>query len=64
MVQQPATATPGSCGTAFLRAAVTLRYFFERATPEWLVPLRDAGFFSLPPKPVLHDDMGTLEVPP
>ena len=63
-VQQPGRGHAGQLRDGFPQNHVTLRYFFERATPEWLVPLRDAGFFSSPPEPVLHDDTGTLEVPP
>jgi hypothetical protein len=63
-VKQPGRGHVGQLRDGFPQNHVTLRYFFERAAPEWLVPLRDAGFFSSPPKPVLHDDTGTLEVPP
>ena len=63
-VQQPRRGHAGQLRDGFPQNHVTLRYFFERATPEWLVPLRDAGFFSSPPEPVPHDDTGTLEVPP
>ena len=62
-VQQPGRGHVGQLRDGFPQNHVTLRYFFERATPQWLVPLRDAGFFSSPPEPVLHDT-GTLEVPP
>ena len=63
-VQQPGRGHAGQLRDGFPQNHVTLRYFFERATPEWLVPLRDAGFFSSPPQPVPHDDTGRLEVPP
>lgn len=63
-VQQPGRGHAGQLRDGFPQNHVTLRYFFERATSEWLIPLRNAGFFSSPPKPVLHDDTGTLEVPP
>ena len=63
-VQQPGRGHAGQLRDGFPQNHVTLRYFFERATPEWLVPLRDAGFFSSPPEPVPHDDTGRLEVPP
>ena len=63
-VQQPGRGHAGQLRDGFPQNHVTLRYFFERAAPEWLVPLRDAGFFSSPPEPVPHDDTGTLDVPP
>ena len=63
-VQQPGRGHAGQLRDGFPQNHVTLRYFFERATPEWLVPLRDAEFFSSPPEPVPHDDTGRLEVPP
>jgi hypothetical protein len=63
-VQQPGRGHAGQLRDGFPQNHVTLRYFFERATPEWLVPLGDAGFFSSPPEPVPHDDTGRLEVPP
>src|ERR1700677_2422330 len=63
-VQQPGRGRAGQLRDGFPQNHVTLRYFFERATSDWLVPLRDAGFFSSPPEPVLHDDTGMLEVPP
>jgi hypothetical protein len=63
-VPQPGCVHAGQLRDGFPQNHVTLRYFFERAAPEWLVPLRDAGFFSAPPEPVLHGDTGTLEVPP
>jgi hypothetical protein len=34
------------------------RYFFERLqNPEWIMPLRQRGFFRAPPEPVKHDDL-------
>ena len=63
-VQQPGRGQAGQLRDGFPQNHVILRYFFERATPQWLVPLRDAGFFSAPPEPMLHDDTGRLEVPP
>ena len=61
-VQQPGRGHAGQLRDGFPQNHVTLRYFFGRATPEWLVPLRNAGFFSSPPEPVPHDDRRTLEV--
>ena len=63
-VQEPGRGHAGQLRDGFPQNHVTLRYFFERAASEWLVPLRDVGFFSSPPEPMLHDDTGTLEVPP
>ena len=34
------------------------RYFFERLeNPEWIMPLRQRGFFRAAPEPVRHDDL-------
>ena len=63
-VKQPGRSHAGQLREGFPHNYVTLRYFFDRATPEWLVPLRDAGFFGSPPEPVLRDDARTLDVPP
>lgn len=63
-VPHPGRNHAGQLRDGFPQNHVTLRYFFEGAAPEWLVPLRDAGFFSAPPEPLLHDDTGTIEVPP
>ncbi len=63
-VPHPSRGHAGQLRDGFPQNHVTFRYFFERAAPEWLVPLRNAGFFGSPPEPVLHDDTGTLEVPP
>jgi hypothetical protein len=63
-VEQPGRGHAMQLRDGFPQNHVTLRYFFECATPEWLVPLRDAGFFSSPPEPVLLDETGALDVPP
>ena len=40
---------------------VTMSYFFNKlSSPEWLKPLRDAGFFKRPPELVLNDKDGTI----
>ncbi|MCL5797389.1 MAG: hypothetical protein M1366_01120 [Patescibacteria group bacterium] len=39
---------------------VTYNYFFERLdNPNWLTPLKEAGFFKSPPPPMEHPEGGT-----
>jgi hypothetical protein len=63
-VQQPGRSHAVQLRDGFPQNHVTLRYFFERATQEWLVPLRDAEFFGSPPEPVPNGDTGAFEVLP
>jgi hypothetical protein len=43
-------------------STVALDRFFERATPAWLGPLRDAGYFADPP-PLVHGEDGAVSYP-
>ncbi len=47
---------------------VSLGYFFEKIgmlqAIEWLQPLRDAGFFTLPPPPEYDDEKKSTRLPP
>jgi hypothetical protein len=41
------------------------RYFFERLdNPEWLNPLRERGFFRMPPAPIHDESDGGVRFPP
>jgi hypothetical protein len=60
---QPTSAHARQLCDGFPQNQVTLSYFFDRAAPAWLIPLRNAGFFSSPPEPVLLDDEGRFELP-
>jgi hypothetical protein len=62
-VTQPSTAHAGRLRNNFPQNVVTLSYFFARAGQDWLVPLREEGFFGSPPEPVVYEQEGTAELP-
>lgn len=40
------------------------RYFFDRLeNPEWLIPLKEKGYFSSPPAPIRDESRGTVAFP-
>ena len=64
---------PPAARVTFLRESipqndVSLRYFFrgfgQRQAAEWLIPLRDAGYFRHPPAPVFDARTQTTYLPP
>ena len=64
---------PPAARVNFLRESipqndVSLRYFFsgigQRQAAEWLIPLRDAGYFRHPPAPVFDARTQTTFLPP
>lgn len=62
-VTQPGAAHAGRLRNNFPQNVVALSYFFARAGQDWLVPLREEGFFGSPPEPVLYEQEGTAELP-
>lgn len=40
------------------------RFFATFESPKWLVPLRDEGFFSRPPEPILNEEESTVSFSP
>jgi len=42
---------------------VSLGYFFERASSNWLAPLHEVGFFKSPPPPEDEPEKGTIAFP-